>query len=84
MKPLKSVGRIAAMLLPFILSASLPSLTQAAPPGMPEIGLPFGNHFAAMKAKLNLNATQNAQYSVASQATIKAFDAARQPPFRSG
>ena len=77
MKPLKSVGRIAAMFIPFVLSASLPTLTQAAPPGMPEIGLPFGNHFAAMKAKLNLNAAQGAQYSVASQATIKAIEAAR-------
>jgi hypothetical protein len=44
---------------------------------MPEIGMPFGNHFAAMKAKLNLNPTQEAQYTVASQATLKAFTAAR-------
>ncbi len=77
MKPLKSVGRIVAMLVPFILSASLPTLTQAAAPGLPEIGMPFGNHFAAMKAKLNLNPAQDAQYSVASQATIKAIEAAR-------
>ena len=77
MKPLKSVARIAAMLLPFILSAAQPSMVQAAVPGMPDIGMPFGNHFAAMKAKLNLNATQDAQYSVASIATLKALEAAR-------
>ena len=77
MKPLKSVARIAAMLIPFILGATLPTVTQAAPPGMPDIGMPFGNHFAAMKAKLNLNATQDAQYSVASLATLKALEAAR-------
>ena len=77
MKPLKSVGRIAAMLVPFILSVALPSVTQAAPPGMPEVGMPFGNHFAAMKAKLNLNPTQDAQYSVASMATLKALESAR-------
>ena len=74
MKTLKTVVRVAAMLSPFILGASL---SHAAPPGMPEIGMPFGNHFAAMKAKLNLNPTQDAQYAVASQATQKAFVAAR-------
>lgn len=74
MKTLKTVARIAALLSPFILGTTL---SQAAPPGMPEIGMPFGNHFAAMKAKLNLNPTQDAQYTVASQATQKAFVAAR-------
>ncbi len=74
MKSLKTVARIVALLSPFILGASL---TNAAPPGMPEIGMPFGNHFAAMKAKLNLNPTQDAQYTVASQATQKAMQAAR-------
>lgn len=72
--PLKSITRIVAFLAPFIVGATL---TQAAPPGMPELGLPFGNHFAAMKAKLNLNATQDAQYTVAMQSTIKANEAAR-------
>ncbi len=74
MKMLKTVARIAALLGPFILGATS---SHAAPPGMPEIGMPFGNHFAAMKAKLNLNPTQDAQYVVASQATQKAFVAAR-------
>ena len=71
---LKPVARIAALLAPFIIGASL---THAAPPGMPELGLPFGNHFAAMKAKLNLNATQDAQYVIAMQLTIKANESAR-------
>jgi len=74
MKTLKTVARIVAMLSPFILGATA---AHAAPPGMPEVGMPFGNHFAAMKAKLNLNPTQDAQYAVASQATIKAMEAAR-------
>ena len=72
--PLKSVARVVAFLAPLIVGASL---AQAAPPGMPELGLPFGNHFAAMKAKLNLNATQDAQYTVAMQSSIKANEAAR-------
>ena len=71
---LKPVARVATLLAPFILGASL---AQAAPPGMPELGLPFGNHFAAMKAKLNLNATQDAQYVVAMQLTIRANESAR-------
>ena len=71
---LKSVARIAALLAPFILGASF---ARAAPPGMPELGLPFGNHFAAMKAKLNLNATQDAQYVVAMQLSIKANESIR-------
>ena len=72
--PLKPVAQIVAFLAPFIVGATL---AQAAPPGMPELGLPFGNHFAAMKAKLNLNATQDAQYTVAMQSTIKANEATR-------
>lgn len=53
-------------------------LAQAAPPpGMPDIGLPFGNYFAVMKAKLNLNPTQEAQYTVASRATQVAMESAR-------
>lgn len=74
MKALKTVARIAALLSPFIIGAPA---SHAAPPGLPEIGLPFGNHFAAMKTKLNLNPAQDAQYTVASQATLKAFVAAR-------
>lgn len=77
MKTLKTVARVAAMLSPFILGVTTSSLSHAAPPGMPEVGMPFGNHFAAMKARLNLNAAQDAQYAVASQATIKAMEAAR-------
>ena len=72
--PLKPVARIVAFLAPLIVGATL---VQAAPPGMPELGLPFGNHFAAMKAKLNLNATQDAQYTVAMQSTIKANESNR-------
>ena len=49
----------------------------AGAPGMPELGLPFGNHFAVMKAKLNLNPTQDAQYAVAMQATVKGNEAVR-------
>ena len=75
MKRLKTVFRVAALLSPFILGT--PASNAAPPPGMPEIGLPFGNHFAAMKVKLNLNPTQDAQYTVASQATLKALTAAR-------
>ena len=71
---LKPVARIVALLAPFIVGAGL---AHAAPPGMPDLGLPFGNHFAAMKAKLNLNATQDAQYVVAMQITIKANESAR-------
>ncbi len=71
---LKPVARIVAFLAPLILGAGL---AHAAPPGMPELGLPFGNHFAAMKAKLNLNATQDAQYIVAMQSTIKAHESTR-------
>lgn len=53
-------------------------LAQAAPPpGMPDIGLPFGNYFAVMKAKLNLTAEQDAQYTIASRATQVAMEAAR-------
>ena len=44
------------------------------PPGLPDIGLPFGNYFAVMKAKLNLTAEQDAQYSVASRATHRTAD----------
>jgi hypothetical protein len=71
---LKSVTRIVALLAPLILGATL---AHATTPGMPELGLPFGNHFAAMKAKLNLNATQDAQYVVAMQLTIKANELTR-------
>lgn len=71
---LKPVGRIVAFLAPFVLGVSL---VNAAPPGMPELGLPFGNHFAAMKAKLNLNATQDAQYTVAMQSSIKVNESMR-------
>lgn len=71
---LKPVARIVALLALLIVGATL---AQASPPGMPELGLPFGNHFAAMKAKLNLNATQDAQYTVAMQSTIKANDSVR-------
>ena len=71
---LKPVARIVALLAPFIVGAGL---AHAAAPGMPDLGLPFGNHFAAMKAKLNLNATQDAQYVVAMQSTIKANESAR-------
>ena len=71
---LKPVARIIAFWAPCIVGASL---AHAAPPGMPELGLPFGNHFAAMKAKLNLNTTQNAQYTAAMQSTIKANEAMR-------
>jgi hypothetical protein len=71
---LKPVARVVALLAPLIVGASL---SHAAPPGMPELGLPFGNHFAAMKAKLNLNATQDAQYVVAMQLSIKANESAR-------
>lgn len=74
MKALKTVARIAAVLTPMVLAINT---GHAQAPGMPEVGMPFGNHFAAMKAKLNLNATQDAQYAVASQATIKAMEAAR-------
>ena len=77
MKPLIRLGRLAAMLTLCTLSAVLPALAHAAAPGLPDIGMPFGNHFAAMKAKLNLNPTQDAQYSVASLATLKALEAAR-------
>lgn len=65
----------------FVLLAALAftaGVVQAAPPpGMPDIGLPFGNYFAVMKAKLNLTAEQNAQYTVASRATQVAMEAAR-------
>ena len=71
---LKPVARMIALLAPFIVGASL---AQAAPPGMPELGLPFGNHFAAMKARLNLNATQDAQYVVAMQLSVKANESTR-------
>ena len=71
---LKPVARIVALLAPFIVGAGL---AHAAAPGMPDLGLPFGNHFAAMKAKLNLNAAQDAQYVVAMQSTIKANESAR-------
>jgi len=74
MKFLKIAGRIAALLSPFIFGATW---SVAVPPGMPEIGMPFGNHFAVMKARLNLNPAQDAQYTVASQATLKALVAAR-------
>lgn len=74
MKSLRTVACIAALLSPFIFGVTL---SAAATPGMPEFGMPFGNHFAAMKAKLNLNPAQDAQYTVASQATLKAFVAAR-------
>lgn len=46
-------------------------------PGMPELGLPFGNHFAVMKEKLKLNAAQDAQYVLALQATLKGNEATR-------
>jgi Spy/CpxP family protein refolding chaperone len=49
----------------------------APPPGMPDIGLPFGNYFAVIKAKLNLTAEQDAQYTVALRATQVAMEAAR-------
>ena len=45
------------------------------PPGMPPIGLPYGNYFAAMKARLNMTPAQDAQYTVALTATVKANDA---------
>jgi hypothetical protein len=61
--------------VPFLFGANL--VHAAPPPGMPELGLPFGNHFAAMKAKLNLNAAQDAQYVLAMQSTIKANEANR-------
>jgi hypothetical protein len=64
----------ASFFAPFIVGASL---AHAAVPGMPELGLPFGNHFAAMKAKLNLNAAQDAQYVAAMRASIKANEAVR-------
>ena len=48
---LKSVARIAALLAPFILGASF---ARAAPPGMPELGLPFGNHFAALHQRCQI------------------------------
>ena len=72
--PLKPRARIVAFLAVFMAGAAL---AQAAPPGLPELGLPFGNHFAAMKATLKLNATQDAQYNVAMQSTIKANESMR-------
>lgn len=69
-------GAVALLLLPLAFVCSI-SHAQATPPGMPDVGLPFGNYFAVMKAKLNLNATQEAQYTVALRATQIAFEAAR-------
>lgn len=62
-------------LAPFVLACALAQASP--PPGLPDIGLPFGNYFAVMKAKLNLNATQDAQYTVALRATQVAMGAAR-------
>jgi Spy/CpxP family protein refolding chaperone len=69
-----AANRTAALLVPFILGANV---ALAAAPGLPDLGLPFGNHFAAMKAKLNLNAAQDVQYVAAMQASIKANESAR-------
>lgn len=64
---------LAALLL---AAATAPAMAQV-PPGMPPVGLPYGNYFAAMKAKLNMTPAQDAQYTVALKATVKANDAAR-------
>ena len=74
LKSVAAFARLVALLAPLVVGVSL---THATAPGMPELGLPFGNHFAATKAKLNLNAAQDAQYAVAMQLTIKANDSTR-------
>ena len=64
-------------LLAPLLAALVAPATAQVPPGMPPIGLPYGNYFAAMKARLNMTPAQDAQYTVALTATVKANDAAR-------
>ena len=80
MQSLKSLTLAGSLAVAAVLAPG----AYAAPPGMPEVGMPFGNHFAAMKARLNLNPTQDAQYTVASQATVKAIDAMRRARAASG
>ncbi|MBL8308830.1 MAG: periplasmic heavy metal sensor [Burkholderiales bacterium] len=46
-------------------------------PGMPAYGMPYGNYFAALKAKLKLSTEQEAQYAIALKATNKANDTLR-------
>ncbi|MCC7067000.1 MAG: hypothetical protein IT523_00955 [Burkholderiales bacterium] len=74
-QPVRTMLATAASAFAFALTAST-ALAQV-PPGMPPIGLPYGNYFAAVKAKLKLNAEQDAQYTAALKATVKANDAAR-------
>ncbi len=66
-------GWLAALLL---AATAIPAAAQV-PPGMPPVGLPYGNYFAAVKAKLNMTPAQDAQYTVALKATVKANEAAR-------
>lgn len=69
-----AVGEVAAQ-----TQAPIPAQTLAPipAPGMPAYGLPYGNYFAALKAKLKLSAEQDAQYAVALKATNKANDTLR-------
>lgn len=70
-------ARIGRWLAAWLLAAVVWPAAAQVPPGMPPVGLPYGNYFAAMKAKLNMTAAQDAQYTVALKATVKANDAAR-------
>ena len=70
-------ARCRRWLLAPLLAALVAPATAQVPPGMPPIGLPYGNYFAAMKARLNMTPAQDAQYTVALKATVKANDAAR-------
>lgn len=70
-------ARCRRWLLALLLAALVAPATAQVPPGMPPIGLPYGNYFAAMKARLNMTPAQDAQYTVALKATVKANDAAR-------
>jgi len=74
-----AVARTVLATAALLASSLVPAQTQAPipAPGMPAYGLPYGNYFAALKAKLKLSAEQDAQYAVALKATNKANDTLR-------
>ena len=72
-RPARCRRWLAALLL---AAATTPAMAQV-PPGMPPVGLPYGNYFAAMKAKLNMTPAQDAQYHRGPEGDGQANDAAR-------
>lgn len=69
--------RAAELIVAVMLGAVTAPAAAQAPPGLPPVGMPYGNYFAPMKAKLKMTPAQDAQYTVALKATVKANDAAR-------